>query len=72
MSQMSDDLLRQCTEAMHDSDFPTVWQTVLRSHRLVMGPPVQYMNGAKAELHVRLLTGERLVFDSTDQTFSVL
>jgi len=47
MSQMSDDLLRQCTEAMHGSDFPTVWQTVLRSHRLVMGPPVQYMKAVR-------------------------
>jgi hypothetical protein len=72
MPRSSEDLLRQCMDAIQGSDFPTVWDSLLRRHRLVVGPPVQYMNGGKAELHVRLLTGEELVFDSTARTFSVL
>lgn len=71
MPRLSDDLLRQCCAAIQGSDFPTVWETLLRRHRLVVGPPVQYTDGEKVELHVRLLTGERLVFDSTARTFSI-
>jgi hypothetical protein len=67
----AEDLVRQCTEAIRDSDFPTVWHSLLRQHHLVVGPPVQYMNGGNAELHVRLLSGQRLVFDSASKTFSV-
>jgi hypothetical protein len=69
MPRLSDDLLRQCRAAIQESDFPTVWETLLRRHRLVVGPPVQYLNGEKAELHVRLMTGEQLVFDSAAKTF---
>ena len=68
----AEDLVRQCMEAIRGSDFPTVWHSVLRQHRLVVGPPVQSLNGDRVELHVRLITGERLVFDSTAQTFSLL
>ncbi len=71
MARSSDDLLRQCKAAIQESDFPTVWDSLLRTHQLVVGPPVQYMNGDRAELHVRLLTGERLIFDSSEKTFLI-
>lgn len=72
MRETSDDLARQCGEALRDTDFPTVWQTILKSHRLVVGPPVQYLDGDRTELHVRLLTGQRLVFDFSAKTCRVL
>jgi len=71
MPRSSDELLRQCMAAIQGSDFPTVWDSLLRRHRLVVGPPVQYLNGDRAELHVRLLTGEQLIFDSSAKTFSI-
>lgn len=71
MPRSSDELLRQCSAAIQGSDFPTVWDSLLRGHRLVVGPPVQYLNGDRAELHVRLLTGERLIFDSSAKNFSI-
>jgi hypothetical protein len=72
MPGTAEDLVRQCTEAIQGADFPTVWHGVLQRHRLVIGPPIQYLNGQKTELHIRLLTGQSLVFDSSAQTFSVL
>jgi hypothetical protein len=68
----SEDLLRMCIDAMRKgADFPTVWQNVLRGHRLVLGMPEQQMTDGKAQLHIRLLTGQRIIFDSTSKTFSL-
>ena len=72
MKMNSGDLLQKCADAMGaGADFPTVWQTVLRQHPLVLGPPVQYMDGECAQLHIRLITGQRLVFDSVSKQFSI-
>ena len=61
-----------CSEAMRKGDdFPTVWQNLLRGHRLVLGVPEQQMADGKAQLHIRLMTGQRLIFDSTSKTFSL-
>lgn len=68
---IGEDLVQSCMEAIRDTDFPTVWQSFLRDHSLVIGPPVQYLNGDRAELHVPLITGERLIFDSTSRIFSI-
>jgi hypothetical protein len=54
------------------SDFPTVWQTILRGHPLILGMPEQRLEGGRAQLHVRLITGQRLVFDSASKQFSIL
>ncbi len=72
MRETSEDLARRCSEMLRDTDFPTLWQTILKSHRLVVGPPVQYLNDNRTELHVRLLTGQRLVIDSSAKTCGVL
>lgn len=71
--ETSEELLRLCADAMRKgADFPTVWQDVLRGHRLVLGVPEQAMKDGRAQLHVRLMTGQRLVFDSTSKTFLLL
>ena len=70
--QASEELLRMCIDAMREgAEFPTVWQNVLHGHRLVLGVPEQMMQGGKAQLHVRLMTGQWLVFDSDSKAFSL-
>jgi hypothetical protein len=65
-------LLRNCQAALRaGSDFPTIWTTILKSHRLVLGVPVQRLAGRRTLLEIRLVTGKRLVFDSTSKTFSL-
>lgn len=58
------DLLKECTAAKEaGADFPTIWQTILRSHPLVIGPPVQRLEGREAVLEVSLINGQRIVLD---------
>jgi hypothetical protein len=61
-----------CGDAMRKgADFPTVWQKVLRGHRLVLGVPEQKLEGGEAQLHVRLMTGQWIIFDSGSKTFTL-
>jgi len=72
MPQTADDLLGQCNEAIRTgADFPMVWQTILRRSELVVGMPAQRMSSNRAQLQVRLFTGQSLVFDSTSKRFSI-
>ncbi len=72
MAETSSELLARCATAIQSSDFPTVWQTVLRGHRLVAGAPLQHMQGGEAQLRIPLLTGQFLVFNSDSKRFSIL
>jgi hypothetical protein len=68
----SDHLLAKCAASIGSGDdFPTIWQTILRGHPLVLGPPVQGVSGGRLRLEVFLITGQRLVFDSTSKEFSL-
>jgi hypothetical protein len=61
-----------CADAMRKgADFPTVWQELLRGHRLVLGMPEQKMEDGRSQLHMRLLTGQWLIFDSDSKSFSL-
>ena len=63
------DLARLCTELMREgTDFPAVWSTLLKGHILVEGIPQSKM---RTVLEIRLITGERLVFDGDAKKFSV-
>jgi hypothetical protein len=53
------------------NDFPTVWSTLLKGHTLVAGMPQSKVEGLRAVLEIRLITGERLVFDGDAKKFSV-
>ena len=60
-----DDLLLQCSSARNaGADFPTVWNEVLKGHRLVAGPPLSRMCDGEAVLEVPLLTGQRIVYSA--------
>ena len=66
------DLARLCTGLMRKgADFPAVWNTLLKGHTLVEGIPQSKSEGGRTMLEIRLITGERLVFDGDAKKFSV-
>lgn len=57
------DVLQKCVAARQKSaDFPTIWNTILKGHPLVSGPPVQGIAAGEARLEVPLITGQRLIY----------
>jgi len=72
VEQTSGGLLRRCSEAAgKGTDFPTIWHEIIRRHRLVLGPPEQWLDGDRTLLRIRLATGQWLTFDSATKTFSL-
>jgi hypothetical protein len=70
--ERANDLARLCTEIVRKGDdFPTVWSTVLKGNALVDGIPQSKLEGTRSVLEIRLITGERLVFDGDAKKFSV-
>ncbi len=70
--ERAQDLARLCTELVRSgNDFPTVWNTLLKSHGLVDGLPQSRLEGTRSVLEIRLITGERFVFDGDAKKFSV-
>ena len=66
------DLAQQCTELVRGgNDFPDIWTTMLKRHPLVDGIPQSKMLGGRAVLKIRLITGERLLFDGDARRFSL-
>jgi hypothetical protein len=51
--------------------FSTVWSTLLKGHTLVAGIPQSKVEGVRTVLEIRLITGERLVFDGDAKKFSI-
>lgn len=65
-------MAKLCTELVQKgNDFPTVWKTVLKGNPLVDGIPHSKLETTRPLLEVRLITGERLVFDGESRKFSV-
>ena len=57
-------LLQHCIAVRQEgADFPTIWQTVLRYHPLVVGSPVQRIIDGNPALEIALITGQRLICD---------
>ena len=66
------DLAALCSELVRKGeDFPTVWANVLKGHALVNGLPESKLEGRRPVLEIKLITGERLMFDSEGKRFSV-
>ena len=73
VDETADQLVRRCVAAMSEAaDFPTLWDTVLRRHSLVVGPPIQRIEGGRAWLRIPLVTNQWFVFESASKTFSPL
>jgi hypothetical protein len=70
---MPQDVLLACEAALRDgADFPTVWDTVLRRHPLVMGPPIQIHHDDKPHLEIPLMSGQRLLYSTSDRRYFFL
>ena len=73
VNETADQLVRRCVAVMDEgADFPTLWDTVLRRHSLVVGPPIQGIEGGRAWLRIPLVTNQWFVFESASKTFSPL
>ena len=74
MAETANDLVFRCTAiARGGSDFPTVWETLLKSHALVVGPPIQtFDDEERPQLEIRLVNGQRLSYKSDSNEYSVL
>jgi hypothetical protein len=69
---MANHLAQLCTELVRKgNDFPTVWSTVLKGNPLIDGLPQSRLEGPRPVLEIRLITGERLIFDGDAKKFSV-
>ncbi len=72
MKETSAELLAQCLAASRNgADFPAIWHSVLKGHTLVVGPPVNSVRAGHITLEVPLITGQRLVFDSSSSKLAL-
>jgi hypothetical protein len=59
------DLLATCNAArLAGQDFPTIWINILKGHPLVIGAPVQQMDGNAPYLTIPLILGQKLIYNS--------
>jgi hypothetical protein len=66
---VAEELLKSCIAACRSgADFPTIWNTVLKPHRLVMGLPIQVHLG---RLEIELFNGQRLIFYTDKKEFEL-
>jgi hypothetical protein len=55
-------LLAECVAArLAGDDFPTIWNTILKKHSLVIGLPAQHYDDRGLYLVIPLLPGQELV-----------
>jgi len=74
VAETANDLVLKCTAVARDgADFPTVWDTVLKGHTLVVGPPIQtFDDEERPRLEIRLINGQRIVYSSESNEYFVL
>jgi hypothetical protein len=72
LEERAHDLALTCSELLRSgNDFPTVWDTKLKGHNLVIGTPRQRLEGIQPILEIPLITGERLIFYADGRNFRV-
>jgi hypothetical protein len=71
MTETANSLMLKCTVlAETGADFPTVWETVLKGHALVVGPPVQIFDDQmRPQLEIGLMNGQRLIYSASNEYF---
>lgn len=63
------DLLEICNAALGDgATFPAIWKTILLHSPLVKGSPVQQAAG---RLEVKLINGQRLIYELDEKRFQL-
>jgi hypothetical protein len=75
VAETANDLVLKCTATARDgANFPTVWETVLKRHPLVVGPPNQtfdFDDEERPQLEITLVNGQRLVYKSASNEYAV-
>ena len=72
LNERAQDLAAFCTALVRKGeDFPTVWATVLKGNPLVDDIPKSKLEGSRTVLEIKLITGERLLFNSDRKKFNV-
>ncbi|TIU01403.1 MAG: hypothetical protein E5W55_00445 [Mesorhizobium sp.] len=63
MADNIEKLVRECNQSRSKgADFPTIWQTMLKGHSYVSGPPVQDRDEHGPLLSIPLITGRHILF----------
>jgi len=73
VAETANDLLVRCTAAARGgADFEAVWDSILRGHPLVVSAPVEtFTDDERPQLEVRLINGQRLIYDPASNQYSV-
>jgi hypothetical protein len=74
LAETANQLVLKCTAIARDgANFPTIWETVLKKHALVVGQPIQTLDDdERPQLEVRLVNGQRLIYKSDTNEYSIL
>jgi hypothetical protein len=74
VAETANDLVLKCAAAAQDgADFPAVWESILRRNPFVVSLPLQtFSDDEGPQIEVRLLSGQRIVYGSTSNEYSVL
>jgi len=72
MNPAIDALIAECTLAARSgTEFPAIWDSILRSHRLVESPPIETFEDEQPHLEVRLRNGYWLRYCARSNDFSL-
>ncbi len=69
----ANDLLIRCNWAARGgADFQAVWDSILKGHPLVASTSIEtFTDDLRAQLEVRLINGQRLIYDPATNQYSV-
>lgn len=66
MADVVSRLVRECNLIRSKgTDFPTIWQTTLKMHSYITGPPMQDRDEQGPILKIPLITGRHLIFGAS-------
>jgi hypothetical protein len=72
MNKTVDKLVQACTQAAQEgAEFTTIWDSILRTHSLVVSPPIQTFEDEQPHLDVRLRNGFWLRYCARSNDFSL-
>ena len=72
MVETATDLVIKCTSAaLGGADLPSAWNSVLKGPPLVVSEPIEtFTDDLRSQLEIRLINGQRLVYDSASNQYS--
>jgi hypothetical protein len=72
MNLTADGLVERCAQAARNGiEFPEIWESILRQHRMVAGPPIQTFDDEQSHLEIRLHNGYWLRYCARSNDFSL-